>query len=31
MNAGAYGGEISDVLEAATVLTQTGELKTKTF
>ncbi|EAD1384150.1 TPA: UDP-N-acetylmuramate dehydrogenase [Listeria monocytogenes] len=27
MNAGAYGGEISDVLEAATVLTQTGELK----
>ncbi|AHI55921.1 UDP-N-acetylmuramate dehydrogenase [Listeria ivanovii] len=27
MNAGAYGGEISDVLEAATVLTQSGELK----
>ncbi|WP_270994996.1 UDP-N-acetylmuramate dehydrogenase [Listeria seeligeri] len=27
MNAGAYGGEISDVLEAATVLTQAGELK----
>ncbi|WP_271006497.1 UDP-N-acetylmuramate dehydrogenase [Listeria seeligeri] len=27
MNAGAYGGEISDVLEAATVLTQADELK----
>ncbi|MBC1901057.1 UDP-N-acetylmuramate dehydrogenase [Listeria seeligeri] len=27
MNAGAYGGEISDVLEAATVFTQAGELK----
>ncbi|WP_149023979.1 UDP-N-acetylmuramate dehydrogenase [Listeria grandensis] len=27
MNAGAYGGEISDVLTEATVLTSTGELK----
>ncbi|WP_239253927.1 UDP-N-acetylmuramate dehydrogenase [Listeria ilorinensis] len=26
MNAGAYGGEISDVLNSATVLTRTGEL-----
>lgn len=26
MNAGAYGGEISDVLDGATVLTRTGEL-----
>ncbi|KRN25381.1 UDP-N-acetylmuramate dehydrogenase [Lacticaseibacillus camelliae] len=27
MNAGAYGGEIKDILVAATVLTQAGELK----
>nr|WP_233711061.1 UDP-N-acetylmuramate dehydrogenase [Lederbergia citrisecunda] len=28
MNAGAYGGEISEVLTSATVLTQSGELRT---
>lgn len=28
MNAGAYGGEMSQVLESATVLTQEGEVKT---
>lgn len=30
MNAGAYGGEVKDVLATATVLTRTGELKTYT-
>ncbi|NRK74239.1 FAD-binding protein, partial [Salmonella enterica subsp. enterica serovar Typhi] len=30
MNAGAYGGEVSDVLEAAKVLTRTGDIRTVT-
>ncbi len=30
MNAGAYGGEVKDCLQSATVLTRTGELKTYT-
>ncbi len=30
MNAGAYGGEVADVLQAVTVLTQAGEIATRT-
>lgn len=30
MNAGAYGGEISDVIHSVTVLTQSGDVQTKT-
>ena len=30
MNAGAYGGEMKDVLETVTVLTRDGDVKTLT-